>query len=273
MVTFRQFVRALRELDVERGRPVIAHASLSAFGQVQGGAETVLGALLTVYETLMMPTFTYKTMVTPEVGPADNALNYGDDKHHNRLAEFFHADMPADPMMGAVAEALRKHPLAYRSMHPILSFSGVNAEAILRLQTLDEPLAPIRGLVEEQGWVLLLGVDHTVNTSIHYAEGLANRKRFIRWALTPEGIKECPQFPGCSMGFQALASDLQEVTRRVFVGEGQIQAIPLVHLVQIVRDKIAQDRLALLCDRPDCARCNAVRSDEMAARTQKQESS
>lgn len=268
MLTFRQFVTSLRALEIDRDRAVIAHVSLSAFGQVNGGAETVLGALLTVFETLIMPTFTYKTMVTPEVGPPDNALDYGSDRDRNRLAEFFHPQMPADPLMGVVAEALRNHPRAQRSMHPILSFSGVGAESILQVQTLDEPLAPIRGMFEQQGWVLLMGVDHTVNTSIHFAEALAGRKRFVRWALTPAGIVECPGFPGCSLGFQALAADLQGVTRSVTLGEGQIQAVPLTQLVQIARDKIADDPLALLCDRPHCARCQAVRKEVTSGRTE-----
>jgi aminoglycoside 3-N-acetyltransferase len=62
---------------------------------------------------------------------------------------------------------------------------------------LDDPLAPVGALAEENGTVLLIGVNHTVNTSIHYAEKIAGRKQFIRWALTPQGVRECPGFPGC----------------------------------------------------------------------------
>ena len=51
MPSFHDFARGLRQLGIDRERPVIAHASLSAFGQVHGGAETLLGALLAAFNT------------------------------------------------------------------------------------------------------------------------------------------------------------------------------------------------------------------------------
>jgi len=227
-VRYHDLVDGLRALGVPAGRPVIAHASLSAFGQVRGGAAAVVGALLAVFDGVIMPTFTYKTMLTPEVGPPNNGIAYGSGHDQNRMAEFYTPDMPADPSMGVVAETLRKHRNAKRSLHPILSFSGVGADKALKTQTLDEPLAPIGALTEHEGWVLLLGVDHTVNTSIHYGELLAGRKQFIRWALTPIGVVECPGFPGCSQGFQALAPHLEDLTRRVVIGAATVQAILVI---------------------------------------------
>lgn len=260
MVTFRELLLALRKLELPPSCSIIAHASLSAFGEVHGGADTILGALLVCCQSLVMPTFTYETMVIPETGPPFNAITYGSGKDLNRMAKFFRSDLPADRLMGAVAEALRRHPRAQRSSHPILSFAGINASQALEAQTLAEPLAPIRILVEQRGWVLLLGVDHTVNTSIHYAENCAGRKGFIRWALTPQGVLACPGFPGCSDGFQTLALHLEGVTRRVQAGPGQIQAIPLIDLADIAEMWIQADPLALLCDREDCERCQTVRA-------------
>jgi aminoglycoside 3-N-acetyltransferase len=226
---------------------------------VQGGAETVLGALLASFNTLVMPAFTYKTMITPEVGPADNAMTYGTDRDANLMAEFFQPDYPVDPLMGSIAEALCKHPRAQRSDHPILSFCGVNAERALEAQSLEDPLAPIGVLKEDQGWVLLMGVDHSVNSSIHYAERLAGRKQFIRWALTPAGIVESTGFPGCSQGFNNVAPSVESITRVVQVGSGEIQALPLPDLIDMVKGWIEADPLALLCEREDCERCNTVR--------------
>lgn len=240
--------------------PVIVHASLSSFGQVEGGAETVVEALLAVFSSVMMPAFTYKTMVTPLVGPPDNGLTYGSGADANRMAEFFTLDMPADPLMGIIAETLRRHPRAQRSTHPILSFSGVNVGFALQTQTLREPFAPIGALVAHGGWVLLLGVDHTVNTSIHYAERLAGRKTFIRWALTPQGVVECPNFPGCSAGFQAIAPHVEKVTRRVRIGSALVQAVPLKVLVERIKACLREDPLALLCPQEGCERCAQTRA-------------
>lgn len=260
MLTFRDFITGFRKLDIDHSRPVIAHASFSAFGEVHGGVETVLGALLTSFDTLVMPVFTYKTMITPEIGPSDNAIIYGSGKNTNRMAEIYRPNMPADTMMGVIAEALRTHPKAHRSKHPILSFAGINAKQILDSQSINEPLLPIQTLIDEEGWALLMGVDQTVNTSIHYGEQLAGRKQFIRWALTSKGVIPCYGFPGCSDGFEDITSHLDEVIRKVKVGEGVIQAIPLVNLMATVCGMLKANPLALLCGREDCARCNAVRA-------------
>lgn len=259
MLTYRQLSSALSRLALDPARPVLAHVSLSAFGQVQGGAETLLGALLSVCGGLMMPAFTYKTMVTPEIGPPDNGLEYGSAGDANLMAEFWQPNMPADRLMGRVAECLRSHPRARRSNHPLLSFTGIRVEAALEAQTLAEPLAPVAALADADGYVLLVGVDHTVNTSIHYGEKLAGRKQFVRWALTPQGVIECPGFPGASDGFEQIAPHLEDVTRRVTIGGARLQAIPLPALLETTQRLIGEDPLALLPEASSDPRVDAVR--------------
>lgn len=250
---------AFQELRLA-GKPVIAHASLKPFGYIQKGADAVLQALTDSVQSLIVPTFTYRTMVTPEVGPPNNGITYGGDEYYNREARPFTPGMPADPLMGILPESLRNHPLAGRSSHPILSFAGIRAGPLLDTQTSSEPFAPIGALADRDGWVILINVDHTVNTSIHYAERLAGRRTFTRWALLRDRVLECPNFPGDSSGFNAIASHLRSDTRRVELGEALIQAVPLNRLFEVVQRLIEKDPLALLCHRIDCERCNAVRN-------------
>ncbi len=257
-VRLRHLLLGLREFKLE-DRPVIVHASFKSFGEVEDGVGSVVGALATVFKAVMVPTFTYKTMVTPLVGPPDNALVYGSQQDLNRMAEFFNPKMPADPLMGIIPETLRNYKGAHRTLHPILSFAGIGVDWALKTQTMDEPLAPIRALQERDGWVLLMGVDHTVNTSIHYAERLAGRRTFVRWALTPKGVVACPNFPGCSAGFQALAPELERYTRHVKIGEADIMAVPLKMIFKAVITRIKKDPLTLLCQQADCERCNQIR--------------
>jgi aminoglycoside 3-N-acetyltransferase len=207
-----------------------------------------------------MPTFTYKTMITPEVGPPNNGITYSSGKDLNKLAEPFLIDMPPDKMMGSLPLALLHEKDVLRTSHPILSFAGIKADEILLAQTLFDPLAPIRELAEKDGWVVLINVDHSVNTSIHYAEKLAGRGQFVRWAMTPGRIVECPGFPGDSTGFNAIEELTEPNTRRVEVGqEAFIQAVPLKRLLDVTVELIKKDPVALLCQREDCERCNAVR--------------
>jgi len=260
MLDHRELLGCLGGLGLD-SKPVIAHASLSAFGRCQGGAKAFLQALLGSVGALVMPTFTYKTMVTPESGPPNNGVIYGGDRDANRMVQPFHPALPADPLMGLLPEILRCHPFAKRTLHPVLSLAGIGADTALDAQTLDNPLAPVGKLAEQDGWVLLMGVDHTVNTSIHYGEKLAGRRQFIRWALIPDRIVECPGFPGCSRGFEAIRPSLEAITRRIESGSAVVQAIPLSRLFEIVVETIKKDPLALLCHQDDCERCNAVRKE------------
>ena len=260
MMFYKDLRSAFEALEL-RDKPVIAHASLKKFGLIEGGAETVLRAMLDSFRGVVMPAFTYKTIVTTEVGPPGNGITYGSGRDLNKMAQPFTPSMRADPLMGILPETLRNHPAAKRTSHPILSFAGIQSEEFLNTQTHDNPLAPIGALAEAGGWVVLINVGHDSNTSIHYAEKLAGRKQFIRWALVGDRVVECPGFPGDSTGFTAADETLQPVTRRVDLdGDAFLQAIPLKQLLETVGEITKKNPLALLCQRTDCERCNAVRN-------------
>ncbi len=246
---------------MDSSKPFVFHASFPSLGEVQGGPETLLGALLTVSDAVLSPAFTYKTLLVPETGPENNGLVYGGDDDWNQMAEFFRLDMPVDPVIGILAETLRKHPKSDdRSSHPILSFTGMNVGPALESQSLQEPLAPIEWLYRQNGYVLLIGADHTANTSIHYAEKLAGRKQFTRWALTSSGVVECPGFPGCSKGFNQAEPVLRDLTREVFIGKTRVRSLPIRPMVEKVIEVLREDPFALLCEDRECEQCNAVRN-------------
>ncbi|MEK6221823.1 MAG: AAC(3) family N-acetyltransferase [Chloroflexota bacterium] len=261
MQIYRDLVLAFRDLEIDGSRPAIVHSSLSAFGAVNGGAEAVVGALFEHFETVVMPTFTYKTMLVPETGPPNNAVQYGSMSDANKMAEFYYPEMPADKLMGVIPETLRQHHTAFRTRHPILSFSGVNAEEILETQTIKEPFAPVAALADQDALVVLMGVSHTANTSIHLGEMLAKRKTFVRWALVTDMIAECVRFPSCSDGFEAIQPHIAQFLQETQVGDTQVQIISLVELVETVRVLIEADPLFLLCESAECPRCMAVRAE------------
>jgi aminoglycoside 3-N-acetyltransferase len=261
MLTYHDFSSTIQNLNIPSGVPLIVHASMSAFGPIKGGAETILGSIFTVSDQILFPAFTYKTMITPEVGPDMNGIKYGSGKSSNAMAEFFHQNMPVDPLIGEVAEKFRWMPEVKRSAHPILSFCGRNLDAAIELQSMEDPLHPIQMISEMDGWVLLLGVDHTCNTSLHLAEKMASRRQFIRWALTETGVVECPSFPGCSDGFNQIKPVIQDISRQVALGNGWVEAVPIRFMVEIARSMMVSNPQALLCSRKDCPRCNTIRND------------
>lgn len=174
--TVRGMVAQLATLGLPTGATVIAHSSLSQLGWVAGGAQAVVTALLEAVGaggTLVMPT--HSRHLTE---PAD----WGNPAVPQSWWEVIRSETPPfDPrttptyFMGAVVECFRTFPGVRRSLHPTVSFAahGPDAERITAGHTLDHGLgegSPLARLYEADAWVLLLGVGHDNNTSLHLAE-------------------------------------------------------------------------------------------------------
>jgi aminoglycoside 3-N-acetyltransferase len=77
--------------------------------------------------------------------------------------------------LGVTPEIFRKFPGVVRSDHPCLSFTawGKEAEAITADHKLDYALgenSPLAKIYRREGKILLIGVGHDSNTSLHLAE-------------------------------------------------------------------------------------------------------
>jgi aminoglycoside 3-N-acetyltransferase len=91
----------------------------------------------------------------------------------------FDTDLTPTRMMGAIPESFRKQTGVSRSHHPQASFAawGAQAEFITQNHGLTSGLgeeSPLAKIYQLNGWVLLLGVGHANNTSLHLAEYRAN---------------------------------------------------------------------------------------------------
>jgi aminoglycoside 3-N-acetyltransferase len=260
MLTYRELVNALRGLGLDPQRRVLALVNFEALGPLPGGAETFIGALQSTCELLITPAFTPQCQVIPQVGPEDNGLDYGSDAESNASAELFDPDLPAAGPQGELANAIVRGGKGGRSAHPLLSFAGVRADEALAAQSVADPLGSIAWLAEYDADVLLVGCDHSWNVGLHYAEHIAGRRTFVRWALTDHGVVECPAMPGCMEGFGAIEGRLTGLAQTAALGEARLEVVPLRDLVHLASGWIREDPRALLCDRPTCARCRAVRA-------------
>jgi aminoglycoside 3-N-acetyltransferase len=90
-------------------------------------------------------------------------------------------------MMGVVPELFRTWPGVLRSSHPVTSFAALGSQAgyLTGDHVLEEDTgnrSPVGRLYELDGHVLLLGVGHWNNTSLHLAEARATYpgKRTLR---------------------------------------------------------------------------------------------
>jgi aminoglycoside 3-N-acetyltransferase len=174
--TSASLIEDLRSLGVEPGMTLMVHASLSRFGYVAGGAHAVVLALLASIGrdgTLVMPTHS-----TDLTDPA----SWSNPPVPPEWCDAIRNGMPAyDPAltptrsMGAIVECFRHVPGVQRSGHPTVSAAAVgpNAGFVTADHRLHDGLgehSPQARVYELDGHVVLLGVSHTNNTSLHLAE-------------------------------------------------------------------------------------------------------
>jgi aminoglycoside 3-N-acetyltransferase len=163
-------------LGLRAGMTVLVHSSLSSLGWVNGGAHSVILALervLTPSGTLVMPA---------QSGDLSDPAYWQNPPVPEAWWGVIRDTMPAfDPdltptrNMGKIPETFRKQEGVLRSRHPQVSFAawGANAAAVTDDHTLEYSLgegSPLARLYELDAWVLLIGVGHSNNTSLHLAE-------------------------------------------------------------------------------------------------------
>ena len=177
ILTFDKLCTQLTACGLEAGQTVVVHSSMSKIHDwIVGGVPTLINAFQTVLTeegTLMMPTHT-----------ADNTdpIRWKKPPIPESWWQIVYDTMPAfDPLrtstryMGILPEQFRTYPNVYRSDHPIGSFAAWGKHA--KYLTADHALTPMFGdgspigkLYELDGHIMLLGVPHANNTSIHLAE-------------------------------------------------------------------------------------------------------
>ena len=154
-VGVEDLIYGLRRVGVQPGDTILCHSSLSKFGYVEGGAETVVDALAAV------------------VGDAGTVAGYSGRPSTNLgVNPVFDVDhTPGE--RGVISEGIRRRSTA-RSHHMIDSIAAFGPAAGFLTSTHSVTNcgkgSPYQKLIEMDGQILLLGVSHNANTTFEAVE-------------------------------------------------------------------------------------------------------
>jgi len=245
-----QLAADLRSLGLREGQDLLAHCSLRRVGHINGGAATLLKAILDVAgpeATLVVPTQTTRNSLSSRTFLSATA---GLDPEER--AQFVAAMPGFDPArtpstrMGVFAEYVRTRPSAYRSGHPQASFAatGPGARASMAVHDLDCHLgdrSPLGWLYAADAAILLLGVGYSACTAFHLAEyrlpGVPPRRSYSCFTTEGEGRVE-REFTDLDLDdsdWELLGADLESAAdqdttsglRRGKVGSAECRLVPL----------------------------------------------
>ncbi len=251
---------AVGELDLA-GRPLEVHASLSSFGRVDGGAATVVDALLAEGCTVVVPTFTSPSYLVepPEtMRPDRNGIDYDalDGRAGGANRVFTPKANDVNPTMGAIPTEVLARPERVRGSNPLCSFAALGplADRVREQRPLDV-YAPLRILAAKGGWALLIGVDLRSLTLLHLAEEKAGRRLFRRWANGPDGKPMEVEVGSCSQGFLNFEPILAPLARETLVGASRWVTYPARELLALAAEAIRENPGITHCGDADCVRC------------------
>ena len=159
-------VNGLRELGISKGDNTLVHSSLSHFGKVIGGANTVIEALMDVTGEeggILMPSF-----------PAFTKGEYG--LVENNEVVF---DVRTSPSaMGKITDMFWRRSGVVRSIHPTHPVAAWGKRSRSMIQGHEKCLSscgdnsPFHKNCLDGGIILLMGVTHACNTTLHTIEDI-----------------------------------------------------------------------------------------------------
>ncbi len=240
----------LRALGVTPGGVVVVHCAFSRIGPVDKGPEGLVAALRAAIGpegTLVMPSM------------ADD-----DDR------PFTKEETPCRAM-GVVADTFWRLPGVLRADSPhAFAAAGPEAARITAPQPVDVPHgldSPVGRAYELDGQVLLLGVGHDGNTTVHLAESLAGvryrcQQRAVVWRDGQPAAIEYGEIDHCCERF-ALVDDWLDAAglqRRGTVGHGEARLARSRDIVVVVKARLLQDETIFLHPPGHDAECDEARA-------------
>ena len=260
LATVESLQADFKALGIEKGMVLLVHSSLSALGWVCGGPVAVIIALQEVLEetgTLVMPAHSTELSDPSQWENPPVPESWWQTIRDTMPA--YAPDLTPTRSMGKIAETFRKQKGVLRSAHPQSSFCarGPQASSIINNHSLAYGFgehSPLARIYDLQGFVLLLGVRHSSNTSIHLAEYRADfpSKRVVQEGapISQAGSTTWTTFEDIDvddsdfdrLGEDFLRSDVGAVVQQGKVGIANCQLMPQRAVVDYAANWLGKNR-------------------------------
>lgn len=246
------------------GKPVCLHSSLSSFGWFSEGAVSLIDEFLLAGCTVLVPTFCYHFEVSQPtwINVKRNGFGVAGLSHQFAVQTGYTTDsLEIDPDMGIVPKVVLGMPERVRGYHPLNSFTAVGplAGTLVCDQTPTNVYSPLAKLASVGGVVVLAGVQLNRMTLLHFAEQLAGRRLFCRWArVANNSIVETVEtnVGGCSEGFPNLDDVLVPRSLEYPLGDSFLRVFPAQETLTLASQVIYESPAVTHCQDENCVRCN-----------------
>jgi aminoglycoside N3'-acetyltransferase len=161
--TQKDIENALIELGLKKGIAIEVHSSLSSFGQIEGGANTVISALMNVVGNegaLIMPTF-----------PCSKPYKLTEDEIKSGIT----MKLKRLPLNSKERTGMGIIPDTFKFLPGVISGKGEHRVSAWGKDA-NIHSKGFNHLLENDGWALLIGVDIYRLTSMHYREDMLPQK-------------------------------------------------------------------------------------------------
>lgn len=253
LVSKEDILFSLDLMNIQKGDKLLVHSALSSIGHVDGGADTVIDALLeSVGEegTVVMSTLT-------------------------GWFEPFDADRTPSTV-GKISETFRQRENAFRSLHPVHSVAaiGKDAEYITaghdKCETGCGPGSPYHKLKDLGGKVMLLGVDMDRNTIMHALEEEINAVYLRTLDIpVPTYLKKyenrkftLKKFPPGHRDFIGITPVLRSRDAIIEgrIGDAVVKVMEIGKLFAVGMEILSKDPMFFICHNPNCNSCHWAHS-------------
>lgn len=254
IVTYDDILNGLRKLGIEHGMSIMVHSSLSSFGWVEGGAMTVIQALMDAVGlegTILMPSF-----------------NHGAPFQEGGAGYYDPLQTPTTN--GAIPDTFWRLPGVHRSLNPTHPYAAWGRHAKRYIEMHHETLtmgedSPLGLLAREGGYQLNLGTTHSASTAKHVAEtmkrvpclgfrteqypvklpdGKVTMHRTWSWRSKACPLTDSGEFIECEM-------ERRKLQRRDKIGDATVTFFKLWDFIEVVWDLLEHGYGGY----PPCSKC------------------